>query len=547
MRSLDAVIKEYFPDRGNGLVAAKDFTAYAEIFKKTPDVSVPDSGFRSQICANCFVIAPNTEDRVQPASVQKVSACGKCRVSYYCSQLCQLQDWKAYHKRECKVLASLAPQVPPSPVVLLLRIVMMQGDKRDKFFKSMEELMSHVEERRKMDDFPTLVLMGKGAKEYSGTDLPLDAVVEMLCKVMTNSASVTNPNYDTVGLMFDPLVSLINHSCEPNAVLVFDKNVLFLRAIRPIKKGEEILITYTDNTMPMPQRKQQLRTRYFFDCQCTACRPPVDSGLKPDPRNDFTCPKCCTPFQPYSTPSGPGVQLYNNISACSSCRYRFPDAPNVVANLEDRIVSTGIADISGIESDAMANKLMTKLKQLHKLGMIPIHRSPFVEAFAYLIPYYMTQQDWSTALALIGIEYFLQDQVRSRQPEFMPVRLAHMMRFVVVLLYVINFGASRRLEQCSIDLHECLWGLVVELERSISPMYGKNSTFEIHVRDKYKNVMLMQMGPDLARVHTRRTLEQLGWHKEMDKIKAYAMNFLNDSDIMEIETFHVNSDILDVD
>ncbi|KAK9376597.1 uncharacterized protein V1513DRAFT_474277 [Lipomyces chichibuensis] len=523
----DVVIKKNFPGRGNGLVVAKDFSAYSEIFRKIPEVSVPDTDHRSQICANCFLFAADTGDRVQPGSVVKVSSCGKCRSTYYCSQECQLQDWKAYHKRECKILASLARKVPPSPVVLLMRILTMDGDKRDRFYKAMENLMSHIDDRGKMEDFATLVLMSKGAKEYSGTKLPLDAVVEMLCKVMTNSASIPNPSYDTVGMMFDPVISLINHSCDPNAVLVFNKNVLLVRVVRPIKKGEEILITYTDNTMPMPHRKEQLRTRYFFDCQCTACCPPVSPHHKPDPRNNFACPECGTAFQPYPMESHPSTQLYNDIYECSACHYGFLDAPNVVANIEDKIASTGIADVSRIDSDDIASELVSKLKQLYKLRMIPLHRSPFIEVLANLIPYYIKQEDWSTALRFIGIEYFLQDEVRSWQPEFAPIRLAHIMRFVVILLYLITTGNySKDLEHYSINLRECLWGLVTELERSIPRIYGENSTFEIHVREKYRKEMLKQMGPVLARIHMNSSLEQLGWYKEMAKIKAYAIDFL---------------------
>ncbi|KAK9493195.1 hypothetical protein V1508DRAFT_404069 [Lipomyces doorenjongii] len=528
MISPEVVIKKNFPSRGNGLVVAKDIPAYSEIFRKIPEVSVPDSDHRSQICANCFLFAADTGDRVQPGSVVKLLSCGKCRSTYYCSQDCQLQDWKAYHKRECKILASLVRQVPPSPVVLLMRILMMDGNKRDRFYNAMANLMSHIDDRSKMEDFSTLVLMSKGAKEYSGTKLSLDSVVGLLCKVMTNSASIPNPSYDTVGMMFDPLISLINHSCDPNAVLVFNKNVLLVRATRQIKEGEEILITYTDNTMPMPHRKEQLRTRYFFDCQCTACCPPVPLGIKPDPRNDFTCPECGTPFQPYLMKSHQSAQLYNDIYECSSCHYEFHNAPHVVANIENEIARTGLADVSRIESDDMASGLVSKLKQLYKLKTIPIHRSPFIEVLANLIPYYIKQQDWSTALRLIGIEYFLQDEVRSWQPEFAPIRLAHIMRFVVILLYLITTGNySKDLEHYSIDLRECLWGLVTELERAIPRIYGENSAFEIHVREKYKQEMLRQMGPVLARIHMTSTLEQLGWYKEMDKIKAYAIDFLD--------------------
>ncbi|KAJ8098347.1 hypothetical protein POJ06DRAFT_149856 [Lipomyces tetrasporus] len=521
----EEVIKKDFPGRGNGLVVAKNFPAYSEIFRKVPEVSVPDSGYRSRICANCFLFEPATGDSIQAGSVAKVFSCGKCRSTYYCSRECQLQDWKAYHRRECKILGTLAPQVPPSTVILLMRILLMQGDKRQRFYSAMETLKSHIDDRRKTEDFETLVVMSKGAKEYSGTELSLEAVVEMLCKIMTNSFSIPLPTYDIVGIIFDTSVSLINHSCDPNAVIVFDKNMLMVRAVRPIKKGEEIYITYTDNAMPMPRRKEALRTQYFFDCQCTACCPP---SLKPDPRNDFLCPTCGTPFQPYVTKPHTGMQLYTDIKECSSCCYEFPDPPNVVYNIERKIANTGLAEVFGIKNDGMPREILSKMKELYKLKTIPIYRSPFIEPLASLIPYYIKQADWDMAIGLIGVEYFLQDEVRSRQPEYAPVRLAHMMRFVVVLLYVILTGeCSETLQQYSIDFRECLWGLVVELERLIPTVYGKNSAFENHIRENYKHEMLKQMGPVLARIHMNSTLEKLGWYKEMDKIKTYAMNFLD--------------------
>ncbi|KAK9322111.1 hypothetical protein V1517DRAFT_150502 [Lipomyces orientalis] len=521
----EEVIKKDFPGRGNGLVAAKNFPAYSEIFRKMPEVWVPDSDYRSRICANCLLFAAATGDSIQAGTVAKVFSCGKCRSTYYCSQECQLQDWKAYHKRECKILATLAPQVPPSTVILLMRILLIPGNKRQRFYSAMETLRSHIDDRRNTEDFETSVVMSKGAKEYSGTELTLETVVEMLCKIMTNSFSIPLPTYDIVGIMFDTSISLINHSCDPNAVIVFEKNVLMVRAVRPIRKGEEIYITYTDNTMPMPRRKKALRTQYFFDCQCTACCP---ASLRPDPRNDFLCPTCGTAFQPYSTNSHTGVQLYTDIQECSSCGYEFPDSPNVVYNIEHKIANTGLAEVFDIENDRMAREVLLKLKELYKLKTIPIYRSPFIEPMASLIPYCIKHADWNMAIGLLGIEYFMQDEVRSQLPEYAPVRLAHMMRFVVVLLYVILDGeCSKTLPQYSIDFRECLWGLVVELERLIPTVYGENSAFEKHVREKFKHVMLKQMGPVLARMHMNSTLEKLGWYKEMDKIKTYAMDFLD--------------------
>ena len=41
-----------------------------------------------------------------PNAVRKVSQCGRCQAVDYCSSECQKKDWKAFHKDECKAIAS---------------------------------------------------------------------------------------------------------------------------------------------------------------------------------------------------------------------------------------------------------------------------------------------------------------------------------------------------------------------------------------------------------------------------------------------------------
>ena len=48
----------------------------------------------TRLCGHC--------SKAEPAGV-KFNSCGKCRVVRYCSRDCQVKDWKAGHKRKCKV------------------------------------------------------------------------------------------------------------------------------------------------------------------------------------------------------------------------------------------------------------------------------------------------------------------------------------------------------------------------------------------------------------------------------------------------------------
>lgn len=68
-----------------------------------------------------------------------------------------------------------------------------------------------------------------------------------------------------------PYAALMNHSCEFNSVVGFDGDELFVKAVRPIKNGEQILISYIDATNPYGVRRKELSERYYFDCQCSKC------------------------------------------------------------------------------------------------------------------------------------------------------------------------------------------------------------------------------------------------------------------------------------
>ncbi|XP_016066616.1 PREDICTED: SET and MYND domain-containing protein 4 isoform X2 [Miniopterus natalensis] len=71
-----------------------------------------------------------------------------------------------------------------------------------------------------------------------------------------------------------PVVSLLNHSCSPNTSVSFMSTVAAIRASQQIGKGQEILHCYGPHKsrMGVAERQQKLRSQYFFDCNCLACR-----------------------------------------------------------------------------------------------------------------------------------------------------------------------------------------------------------------------------------------------------------------------------------
>lgn len=73
-------------------------------------------------------------------------------------------------------------------------------------------------------------------------------------------------------------ISLVNHSCRPNAKWTSDddRNIHFVTTTSFIPKDTEITFNYAAYTMnyTRSQRRALLKTIWSFDCTCEACSPP---------------------------------------------------------------------------------------------------------------------------------------------------------------------------------------------------------------------------------------------------------------------------------
>eukprot|EP00928_Gymnodinium_smaydae_P036974 TRINITY_DN25742_c0_g9_i1.p1 TRINITY_DN25742_c0_g9~~TRINITY_DN25742_c0_g9_i1.p1 ORF type:complete len:531 (-),score=106.35 TRINITY_DN25742_c0_g9_i1:50-1642(-) len=65
--------------------------------------------------------------------------------------------------------------------------------------------------------------------------------------------------------------SFANHSCDANAVAKFQDGRLQLRSLRPLRKGEELLVAYINTNAPRTQRRKELLDGYWFTCRCDRC------------------------------------------------------------------------------------------------------------------------------------------------------------------------------------------------------------------------------------------------------------------------------------
>jgi hypothetical protein len=61
-------------------------------------------------------------------------------------------------------------------------------------------------------------------------------------------------------------------------------NIVVVHALKPIKKGQELLTTYTDTKRPRSERRAHLSEKYNFFCECSVCSLPSNESIASDER-----------------------------------------------------------------------------------------------------------------------------------------------------------------------------------------------------------------------------------------------------------------------
>ncbi|CAJ0568156.1 unnamed protein product, partial [Mesorhabditis spiculigera] len=105
---------------------------------------------------------------------------------------------------------------------------------------------------------------------------------DLFCKIQINSHSIHTNAGNEVGMAIDLGVSLYNHSCRPTCSMVFDGFRVVIRPLVPdidANDTSKSFISYIDVGRSKHIRRRELKTRWFFDCECSRCMDPADDVL----------------------------------------------------------------------------------------------------------------------------------------------------------------------------------------------------------------------------------------------------------------------------
>ena len=100
-----------------------------------------------------------------------------------------------------------------------------------------------------------------------------EEIFEAFCKILINSTGITDDMNNSIGTGLYLGLSAVDHSCAPNVNVVFNGNMVELRAMEdiPDPMWANVRVDYLSIIQPRQLRQSQLLRDYFFTCSCKLC------------------------------------------------------------------------------------------------------------------------------------------------------------------------------------------------------------------------------------------------------------------------------------
>ncbi|KAJ8679982.1 hypothetical protein QAD02_015769 [Eretmocerus hayati] len=318
----DSITVEYNEDCGRHLVATRNIKAGEVILHEQTPYGFVDLHNFYLICSNCLKYA------------WIGIPCEYCVYTIYCSESCKSEAWLQYHDVMCPMLPFLINKANKPVACMLLNMMKMLiiNIRRE----GLETVISEAEKIDDGDDeknflqakrfdchkFSSLYnLKSYFDEECEETDIlemGIDTHVSSLLQLLSRSPIINNPSqnldqeviqsslewilkklfvilssngfkFEDVtlgyrnltestcisvrGTIVGPCSSLINHSCDPNTSMMYLLGPrIVMYTIRPVKKGEQLCISYGPTaTQDLETRQHGLRNTFFFRCKCKPC------------------------------------------------------------------------------------------------------------------------------------------------------------------------------------------------------------------------------------------------------------------------------------
>ncbi|XP_015903382.1 histone-lysine N-methyltransferase SMYD3 [Parasteatoda tepidariorum] len=211
--------------------------------------------------------------------------CAQCSFSYYCDKNCQVKAWNL-HKLECKFIKIFEGEKPYflARLIALILLKIKKHGSDEPFVEvdgrkvSMASLMSHADDiKQDPVDSQTVKDLFITLQRYIGSSnmSSLEYLTEIYGKTVINSFSICH-EMQSIGWGLYLGASIFDHSCDPNAVQIFDGTILSVRMRKnvPHRDLKQVYISYLNEILLTEERQKMLWEKYYFHCKCSCCTDP---------------------------------------------------------------------------------------------------------------------------------------------------------------------------------------------------------------------------------------------------------------------------------
>ncbi|OAA67110.1 SET domain protein [Niveomyces insectorum RCEF 264] len=191
---------------------------------------------------------------------QSVHWCSECTILAFCNTSCQMKAWRQFHKFECRLLTALQIHDPAS--LMFLRLLLL--DQNDRIHENIVDLWNMLDKPAdkphhgpQSEDISRATLMVFQLLKSPKRDFYF--VRNLLSRIMNNKVVAATADSSTLVHCFHPVLAVLNHSCEPNALAFVEGRQVHVRSLRKINPGEEITISLVDTQLDIVSRRQGLK------------------------------------------------------------------------------------------------------------------------------------------------------------------------------------------------------------------------------------------------------------------------------------------------
>jgi hypothetical protein len=293
-------------------------------------------------------------------------------------------------------------------------------------------------------------------------------------KILTNSMTLITPSLDPLGLTFDPVLGHVNHSCEPNAFVMMDGPSVSLRTLMPIKKDEEVYISYIDTTNPFYRRQSELQSRWFFTCSCSKCQ----KGAT------LTADKWAS--DPHSLDDKVKLMAdqiieHENVAQDPANYAGDTQSDKRAAALQGKAF-TEYEEAQAIQDpNEVISKIEDAMRLCHESGLWPVYRQPFAALRDDLIVNMLAVGNYPIAWAQCALRYNHILPIHHPVP-FHPVRVVQTWQMAVLAVYLA--GSPEGINAPGVNMGLIAMMLVKQVLDASSRSHGKDSAFTKSVQRK---------------------------------------------------------------